>query len=309
MEKRATASRAAVWAGMLGIYFIWGSTYIAIQVSVQTIPPFLMTGIRNLLAGFILYSMRRLSGEARPTKEEWRKAFVVGILMIAGGSGLVVWSQKTVPSGIAALTVGSAPLWFALLDFMGGAGTRHHRPRPMAVAGLVVGFFGIVLLVGPSKLTGIQGDIDPAGAAALLFGAFFWAFGSLRSRNAVAPNASLMGPALQMICGGAGLVLAGLSVGEVSDFDPARVTGLAAFGFVYLVLIGSLVGFSIYSWLLRSAPTTLVSTYAYVNPIVAIALGVLLLDETLNARVLVSSATILVSVAAVTMSGKRREKA
>jgi len=112
-----------------------------------------------------------------------------------------------------------------------------------------------------------------------------------------------------MICGGAGLVLGGLSVGEVSDFDPARVTGLAAFGFVYLVLVGSLVGFSIYSWLLRSAPTTLVSTYAYVNPIVAIALGVLLLDETLNARVLLSSAAILVSVAAVTMSGKRREKA
>jgi len=308
MEEKTTASRTAVWAAMSGIYLIWGSTYLAVQVTVPSVPPFLMNGARNLLSGCILFVTLRAAGARRPSAGCVKRAMGTGLLLMTGGSGLVVWSQKMVPSGVAALMVGSVPLWLALLDYLCGAGARRHQPAPAAALGILFGFGGIALLVGPAKLTGIRGDIDPAGALALVFGALFWALGSIRSRNSAVGGSSLMNAALHMVWGGVGLAITGILIGEPAGFDPRRVTGAALAGFVYLTVFGSLVGFTLYSWLLESAPTTLVSTYAYVNPVVAIILGVLFLDENLSPRVLVSAGLILLSVLVVTMSGRGRAK-
>lgn len=303
MDNHSSPNRTAVWAGMLSIYILWGSTYIANRLAVQTIPPFLMTGIRNLTAGAVLYGLRRFRGDAPPSAANWKSAILVGALMLGGGSGLVAWSQLTVPSGIAALIAGSVPLWMALLDILGGGKTRRHRPGIIAVLGIAAGFAGILVLIGPGRLVGLEDEINPAGAAALLFGAFFWAFGSLKSRGAVFPESRLLGSSMQMIGGGAGLLLIGTLTGEWAGFQPSRMSGASLLGFTYLVLFGSLVGFSVYTWLIRSAPTTLVSTYAYVNPLVAVFLGAVLLGETISLRVALASVVILVSVAAVTLSG------
>ncbi len=308
MDEHNSPGRGAIWAGMLSIYIVWGSSYIGNSLAVQTIPPFLMTGIRNLIAGAVLYGARRLAGDAAPTPRNWKSAFIVGILMLGGGSGLVAWSQRIVPTGIAALIIGSVPLWMTALDMLGGEKSRHHRPTPTASLGILFGFGGILLLVGPAELVGLEREVDPAGAVALLAGAFFWALGSLKSREAVFPDSRLLGTAMQLLGGGAGLLLIGTAAGEWRWFDPSLMSGRSILALAYLVLFGSLVGFTVYTWLLKTAPTTLVATYAYVNPVVAIVLGLVFMGETLSPRTAAASIVVLVSVAAVTIGGKSRSR-
>ena len=302
IRETRVASRASVWAGMICIYLVWGSTYLASRVALRTMPPFLMTGVRSLIAGGLLYALCRLKGDEAPAKETWKTAGIVGLLMICGGSGLVAWAQLTVPSGIAALLIGAVPLWLAVLDLFGGFRTKHHRPRPLAAIGLVLGFFGIVLLVGPSALVGLESEVNPLGAAAILLGGLSWAFGSLKSREAVLPASRALVSSIQLIGGGLGLLVVGGAIGEFGGFDPRQLDLPSVLGFLYLTFFGSIVGFSVYSWLLRSAPTTLVSTYAYVNPIVALFLGWLVLDETIGPRVVSSGLIILIAVAMVTLN-------
>ena len=298
---RKTEIPTSVWLGMLSIYIIWGSTYLAIRFAVETIPPFLMVGVRNFIAGVILYAFMRLRGTPAPTRVNWRSAAVVGLLLLTGGNGLVSWAEKTVPSAVTALLVGAVPLWMVLLDWISGRyRDKSKRPSWLAFAGVLTGFGGIALLVGPGELSANR--VDPIGAAALLFGALLWAGGSLYSRDAALPESPLLGTGMEMIAGGLGaIVIAGIT-GEFGQVNLAAVSTRSLLGFLYLIFFGSLVGFASYTWLLRAAPTTLVSTYAYVNPVVAIFLGVLLANETITARMLVAAVIILASVALITFT-------
>jgi drug/metabolite transporter (DMT)-like permease len=296
---------------MLSVYLVWGSTYLAIRFAIETMPPFLMAGVRFLIAGAILYAWRRAAGDALPTRVQWRSAAVVGAFLLVGGNGGVVWAEQTVPSGIAALLIASTPLWMVLVDlaWRRAGGRRVQRPKWITMVGVLVGFVGIVLLVGPEQVTGIGGEVDLAGAGVLTLASFLWAVGSVYSREADLPDSPLLGTGMEMLAGGLGLLLLGSVVGEWGRLDLAGISTLSWLGFGYLIFFGALVGFAAYTWLLRAAPTTLVSTYAYVNPLVAILLGSVFAQEALSGRVLVSAAVILGGVAVITLTQPARGKA
>ncbi len=298
---RTSKIPASVWAGMISIYLVWGSTYLAIRFAVETIPPFLMAGTRNFLAGMILYIFMRLRGTPAPTKLHWKNAAIVGVLLLTGGNGLVSWAEQTVPSAITALLVGAVPLWMILIDWISGRyRDPDKRPNWLAFLGVFTGFGGIVLLVNPFQLGGAQ--VDLIGSGVLLLGALLWAGGSLYSREAVLPKAPLLGTGMEMIAGGLGSLLVSGLAGEWGRLDLAAVSMKSLYGMLYLIVFGSLVGFASYTWLLRAAPTTLVSTYAYVNPIVAMFLGVALADEVITGQMLLAAAIILASVAIITFA-------
>jgi drug/metabolite transporter (DMT)-like permease len=285
MEQHVDARRRpAVWVALAALYLIWGSTYLGIEVAMRTLPPLLMLSLRFLVAGAVLWLL--VGRGQRPTLRHWRAAAVIGAALLLFGNGGVAIAQETIDTGTVALIVGSVPLWLALLDrvFLG------QRLAPAAVAGLVVGFGGVAFLAGD------VGGGSLGGAALVLVASLAWAAGSLYARRAAAPRRPLTGAALQMLAGGVLLGLAGLARGEAGEVDPAAVSGASVIALVYLIAIGSLVGFSAYVWLLRNAPTSLVGTYAYVNPVVAVALGTLVLGEPLDARVLLGGGAILAAV-------------
>lgn len=296
-----TGIPTSIWLGMLSIYVFWGSTYLAIRFAVETIPPFFMAGTRHFTAGVILYAIMRLRGNPAPTRANWRSAAIVGLLLLAGANGLVSWAEITVPSAVTALLVGSVPLWMILIDWISGRyRDKAKRPSWLAFAGVITGFVGIALLVGPNEIAGQR--VDPLGAAALLIGAVLWAGGSLYSRTADLPASPLLGTGMEMIIGGLGCFVISAATGEWGRLDLAAVSTSSVTGLIYLIVFGSLVGFASYTWLLRAAPTTLVSTYAYVNPVVAIFLGVLLADEVISPRMIVAAVIILASVALITFT-------
>lgn len=288
---------AAIWAALAAVYIIWGSTYLAIRFAVATLPPFLMAGTRFLVAGAILYAWRRSLGFARPTGRQWRAAFVVGGLMLLGGNGGVVWAEQYVESGTAALIVATVPFWMVLLDWLRPGGSP---PRAGVWAGILVGLGGVTLLLGSPD----AGSRYVAGWAVLVLASIAWSAGSIYSRGASLP-APLLATGMQMLAGGALLLLAGLLAGEAGRVDPATVSARSILALVYLIVFGSLLGYSAYVWLLRVATPALASTYAYVNPAVAVFLGWLLAGERLTGRILLASAVIVGAVALITR-GRRR---
>ena len=289
------AERWQIVIAFVAIYVLWGSTYFGIRLAVETIPPFLMAGTRAVIAGALLYAWVRWRGAARPERIHWRAATIVGGFLLLGGNGLVSWAEQRVPSGISALIVGSTPLWMVLLEWL-----WHSGPRPTLgiVTGLVIGFIGLGILVGPGKL-GSGGHIDPVGAIALLLAAFLWASGSLYSRRAKLPSSQLLASAMEMICGGALLLLAGGVTGEWSGFHLANVARHSILAWVYLTLFGSLVGFTAYVWLLNATTPARASTYAYVNPVVAVLLGWAFLNEPITGRTLTAAAAIILAVVVI----------
>lgn len=288
----------AIWSAMWAVYIVWGSTYLAIAVVVETFPPFLSAAIRFLVAGVLLYAwaIRRGDREGdRPTLRQWRAAAIVGGALLLGGNGMVVWAEQTVPSGIAALLVGTVPLWMALIA---GALLRE-RMAWREVLGIVVGFGGVALLVGP---IGGGGTFDPWGVAAVLFASISWASGSLYARRAPLPTRPLVGTAMEMIAGGLVLTLAAALTGELGRVEWAEISLASWVGTAYLVVFGSLVGFAAYAWLLRVAKTSLVATYAYVNPVIAVLLGWAILREPVTVRTLVAGLVIVGAVALIVSS-------
>jgi drug/metabolite transporter (DMT)-like permease len=233
---------------------------------------------------------------------------VIGLLLLLGGNGGVVWAEQRVASGIAALLVGSSPLWMILFDAFRPR-SAHKRPGWVTMLGVLLGFVGILLLVGPSQLTGLKGDIDLLGAMVLTLAAFFWALGSLYSREAELPESPLLGTSLEMLCGGAGLLLVGTFTGQWNQFHLVAISLRSLSGLLYLIIFGSLIGFGAYTWLLRVAPTSLVSTYAYVNPLVAIFVGNLLASEPITPRVLLAAAIIIGAVVLITLTQPANAKA
>ncbi len=291
--------KVKVWTALGAIYIVWGLTYLAIRFGVETIPPFLMAGTRFLVAGLILYIWRRLAGDPNPTPRQWRSAVIVGLLLLVGGNGLVSWAEQHVASGIAALMIAAVPLWMALIDTVRPKGIT---PDWKIVLGLLVGFGGLALLVTSSKSASASAGMNPVGLGVLLLASLLWSFGSIYSRDAEMPESSLLGTGIEMLGGAAGLFLAGTLTGEWQVLHIAAITGRSLLGLAYLVVFGSMVGFVAYAWLLRNAPLSLVSTYAYVNPVVAIFVGAWLGNELINGRIIIAALIIIGSVFVINMS-------
>lgn len=292
-------SSIAIWSALIAIYLVWGSSYLAIRFVIETIPPFLSASFRFLVAGSVLYLYRRLRGDPVPARLEWRSAAIVGFFLLVGGNGGVVWAEQRVASGIAALLIASIPLWMALLDTLRPGG---RRPSRLVTLGVLAGFAGIVILIGPAQLGGIEGQVDLIGGLVLTLAAFSWSLGSLYNRGATLPTSPLLGTGMEMILGAVGLLILGTITGEWSRLDLSTISTQSLLGMVYLIIFGSWVGFASYIWLLRVAPTMLVSTYAYVNPLIAIFLGSWLADETLTPRVLIAAMIIIGSVVLITIT-------
>jgi len=280
------------------IYVVWGSTYLAIRFAIETLPPFLMASARFFIAGAMLYAWSRVfGGAARPTPAQWRATAVIGVLLLLGGNGLVVWAEYRVPSGIAALIIGIEPCIVVLLDWLRPSGVR---PTGRVVAGLVLGLAGLVWLVGPDAILG-GGRVDFFGAVALVLASLSWAVGSIYSRHASMPS-PFLASGMQMLAGGAALLLLGVALGEPAATAWAAVSAKSVLAWIYLIIFGSIVGFSTYIWLLRVTTLARASTYAYVNPIVAVLLGWLLADEPLTLRTLVAAAVIVGGVVLITLT-------
>jgi drug/metabolite transporter (DMT)-like permease len=278
---------------LFAVYLIWGSTYLAIRFAIETLPPFLMGGTRFVIAGTVLYAFRRARGDPAPSGREWRSAAVVGLLLLTGAHGGVVWAEQRLASSMASLLISTVPLWMVVIDALRPGG---RRPGWQTVLGVLVGFAGVVILIGPAQ----AGNVDTVGAIVVVLGASLWALGSLYGRGATLPASPLLGTSMEMLIGGGALVLLGTLTGEWGRLDLGGASALSLAGLAYLIVFGSLVAFSAYTWLLRVAPTPLVSTYAYVNPIVAMVLGHFLAGEELSARGLVAAAMVVGSVALIT---------
>lgn len=294
----AAPKRISIILAFAGIYLIWGSTYLGILFAIQSIPPLLMAGARFLLAGIILYAAARLSGVPRSPPADWRTALIVGACLLLGGNGGVTLSEQYVPSGLAALLVATVPIYIVLLSWLFG---MSKRPSAITWAGLAGGFVGVGLLVGPALRFSTTGESPQAwiGMTILLFSSLIWSAGSLYSRTARNNPSPFLAAGQQMLCGGALLFLAGLVRGELQHFDPGQVTPQSLWAFVYLVLIGGIIGYVSYAWLLRYCEPAKVATYAYVNPIVAVLLGAMFAHETLSLRTLVAAGLIIGSVALI----------
>jgi len=293
----APAPRWLILTAFASVYLLWGSTYLAIRFAIETIPPFLMAGVRFLVAGGILYIWARSRGAPRPERAHWRSAFIIGGLLLVLSNGAVTWAEQTVPSGITSLIVCTVPLWMVMLDwlFFGGG-----RPTPGVMAGVVLGLFGVLWLIGPSELNG--GGVDPAGAAALLAAPVAWGFGSLWSRQAKLPKEPLLAIGMEMVAGGALLLALGLVTGELSRLHIAEISARSYIGLFYLVIFGALIGFTAYLWLLRVATAASVSTHSFVNPVIAVLLGWAVAGEAVTTRTLMASAVIVAAVALITLS-------
>jgi len=291
--------KVKIWVSLLLVYILWGSTYLAIRFAVETIPPFLMAGTRFLIAGSILYLWRRAAGDPVPTRRQWQSPALIGLLLLLGGNGMLSWAEQNVPSGVAALLIGSVPLWMAAIEAVRPGGTR---PNWIGVLGLVVGFGGIAILVGPSLSGGSKAELHPLGIAVLLFASLSWSIGSIYSRHAELPQSPLLTTSMEMLAGGAGLILAGTATGEWRALALPSVALRSWLGLVYLAVFGSMVAYTAYTWLLRNAPLPLVSTYAYVNPLIAILLGSLFAREGFTARILAAAFVIVGSVVVINLS-------
>jgi drug/metabolite transporter (DMT)-like permease len=298
-----------VSAAMGTIYLVWGSTYLAIAYVVETLPPLLAAAARFLVAGGLLLAFlvaqdrwrRRRPGGAhapleRPLLVHWRSALIVGGLLLLGGNGMVMMAERTVPSGIAAVIIATLPIWMSMFDAL----VTRRAPSMLAIGGLLVGLAGVGILLLP---TGGVDALDPFGIGLLVVANIAWAAGSLYARHGPLPRNVLLGTGMQQLAGGAALVVAGAAIGS-TDLGAVSLESLLALA--YLVVFGSLLAFTAYVWLLNNVSVTTVATYAYVNPIVAVGLGMLFRSESLSARTLLAALLIIGAVVAM-VSGRPRE--
>lgn len=301
MTKRPV-SPIAVWAGIFTLYLVWGSTYLAIRVAVTSLPPFMMAGMRFVTAGAVLVPAVWAWGRGSvrlPSRREALDAAIVGAFLLIGGMGLVSWAETMVPSGITALLVALMPMWLGIFARL----LLGERMARGAVVGTVVGLLGVALLVGPTLATG---GAEAPGLAALLFSPMAWALGSLyAARRAVLPKPALMASGSEMLLGGLLLLVVAALTGEVAGFSPAAVTAEAWLGLFYLITVGSLVGFVTFAWLVGVAPLARVTTYAYVNPMVAVVLGSVILGEPLDPRTVAAAVVIVAGVVLIVSSTRQ----
>ncbi len=286
----------AVLLAFAALYFIWGSTYLAIRFAIETMPPLTMAAVRFAIAGSMLYGWASWRGAQRPTGRQWRDAAIVGTLLLAGGNGAVVVAEQWVPSGLVALLVASVPLWLVVLDRAFGS---RARPSRRASTGLLLGFAGVALLTG-SEGVGAGGPQELIGAVIVLGGSFAWAAGSLVARYTHAPPRPRLWVGMQMLSGSMALAVLAVGTGELGRVDLRSVSLTSWLALTYLIVFGALIGYTAYIWLLNVSTPARVGTYAYVNPVVAMLLGWGLADEPLTFRSILAAAIILGSVVVIT---------
>ena len=295
-------------AAFFAVYVFWGSTYLAIKYAIETLPPFLMAGSRFLFAGSVLFLWARLSKDYEtPTRAHWKTSFIVGTLLLLGGNGGVVLAQHYIPSSLAALLVATEPLWIVVLSWLW---LKRGRPNWKVTLGLLLGFAGVWMLINgrASSSVDVAGSTQWIGIIAVIIGAFSWAAGSIYGLRASVPKSSLLTAGMQMIAGSISLLLVGAIRGEWSAFEPSAVSYNSLFGLAYLVIFGSLVGFTAYSWLLKNARPSMVATYAYVNPVIAVLLGWLIAGESMTGQMLIGAGIVVTSVMLITsQSGEEKQ--
>ena len=301
---KTLSKKTTIWIALIAIYLIWGSTYLAIRYVVETIPPFLGAGLRFITAGAALYAWRIAKGDPVPTRRQWRDAGIIGLLLLVGGNGLVSWAEQFVPSGIAALLISTVPIWMVVIESLRPGG---EKPTVRAIIGLVLGFSGVALMIGPGELSSQIGALHPLGLIALPVAALLWSFGSVHSKSSDLPESTLMTTSVEMLVGSAGLFLVATLQGEWARFSFENVHNASWIGLVYLAIVGSLGGFVAYAYLLKNAPISLVSTYAYVNPVIALLLGAAIAQETLDGRTIFAAVVILGAVILIT-TGRGKSK-
>jgi drug/metabolite transporter (DMT)-like permease len=291
--------KAKIWIALWTVYILWGSTYLGIELASETIPPFFAAGTRFLIAGTLMLGIvawRRGPAALRLTKAEAASSIVVGLLL-PGANSLLFVTERQVPIGLASLIIAAIPLWVVLLRF-----AARERPDLISVTGLVVGFAGIALLVRPGGGSGSLGYL-----LLTVFGSFLWAFGSFLSPRLPVPRDPFAATAYEMLAGGAVLMTVALLAYNPAELNPADYSGRSLFGLAYLVVFGSLIGYSAYVWLLANAPIGQVATYAYVNPVIAIALGAIVLGESITWRIGGGALLIIAAVAIVVRRESRAD--
>ncbi len=300
-----SASRGALVLAFATIYLVWGSTYLAIRVCVESMPPFAMASARFLLAGALLFAFLKLRGAAWPTLQQWRSSAITGTFLLLGGNGLVVYAEQTVSSSNAALFIGIGPLFTVLIEWAWPGGLR---PNVLTFLALALGIAGVSWLAAPWENASAGAGISFFDSLLLLGACLSWSFGAIYGRHAKNPATPFMASAQQMLGGGIALGIAAVLHGELATIDIATITSRSWASFVYLVFIGSLVGFSTFVWLMKHSTPALVSTYSYVNPVVAVFLGWMILDEPVTSRTFVAAALIVAAVALLTLAKNRPKK-
>jgi drug/metabolite transporter (DMT)-like permease len=294
----APVSRFRIAAAFAAVYVIWGSTYLAIRYAIQTMPPLLMASVRFLLAGSVLYGWALRQGAGSRRRADWRRAFILGALLLFGGNGGVVIAEQWVPSGLTALLIATVPLWVAVLGWLQPGG---RRPSFQVGAGIIIGLAGVALLIGIGNLRG-AGTVDPAGAMILILASLSWAAGTLYGKKAHLSESPIQASGMQMISGGALLLIASLIRNETAHFDPGGISAASLAAVIYLVIFGAIIAFTAYSWLLKHTTPSRVATYAYVNPAIAVLLGWTVAGEPLTARIVTAMCIIVAAVMVITLA-------
>jgi drug/metabolite transporter (DMT)-like permease len=284
------------------IYFVWGSTFLAIRIGVRELPPLLFAAMRFLVAGIVLYLWMITHGERSPTRRQWTSALLLAFLIFVIDYGLLFWAEQRVPSGIAAVMMATIPVFMALSEI---AILRTQKLTVRLVVALLVGIAGVAVLMSRSLNVG-GAPIETAGALALIGGSISWSVASALSRKLPLPSSKVMSSGSQMLAGGILLTVASAAFGEYRGFNPLTVSSAAWFSLLYLIVAGSIIGFTAYVWLLHHESPTKVSTYAYVNPVVAVILGYFLGGETLGTRTVLGTLLVLISVAIITTTPAKK---
>jgi drug/metabolite transporter (DMT)-like permease len=297
---RAARPAARIWLALGTVYILWGSTYLGIKYAIDTIPPILMGSVRFIVAGGVLYLLAIRTGDTRGDRlgsRQWMAALVIGGLMLVGGNGGVILAEQYAPTGVVALLVATAPLWMAVIDRV----VFGRRLPALVIVGLVVGFGGVAFLIGSPG----AGHINLVGAALALAAPLCWATGSVFTRHVKLPSRPLVAAAMEMLWAGLLFGIASILTGELGRVHWQHVSTTSIVALLYLIVFGSLIGFSAYVWLLRSAPLSLVSTYAYVNPVVAVILGAIFVGEAITARLVIAGGIIIAAVALIVVARSR----
>jgi drug/metabolite transporter (DMT)-like permease len=284
-------------AAFAAVYILWGSTYLAIKYVIETLPSLISAGARFLLAGSTLFIVGRFSKDyEKPTLKQWRASFVIGVLLFLGGTGGVVLAERHISSGLAALLVATEPFWVVLLSWLWLKGAR---PDWKVALGLLIGFAGVYLLIGAAGASG-EGTLRPIGVVLVIAATLCWATGSIYGVRAPAPKSPILAAGMQMLAGGLALLLVGTLMGEWTAFDIAAVSLNSCLALVYLLIFGSLITFTAYSWLLKNARPAMVATYAYINPVIAVILGWAIAGEAFTGRMSLGAVVIVASVVLIT---------
>lgn len=291
-------NRTRIILAFAAVYVIWGSTYLFIKYAIESVPPFMMGAARFTVAGVLLYALARWRGARAPDRYDWRSAAITGILMLGVGNGAVMWAELTVPTGIVALIVSSTPIWIVVFDWLRPRGVR---PRLPVIVGLALGLAGMIILIGPRAIVG-DGHVDEIGVLILLMGSLGWALGTMLSKGSKRSSAPLAYAALQMMAAGIAMLITSVAIGEPGRFDAGAVSARAFLSWIYLMIFGSIIGYTAYIYLLGQVSAAKAATYAYVNPIIAVLLGWAFLREPVGARTLLAAAVIIGGVAIITLS-------